>query len=83
VQGCEDVINWLYLPSTEGENRPFLLKDVVEKARGVVSRSESGEAVSMENTTDGVGRVSRGALALLKRHLGVLEEILKEKTMHE
>jgi hypothetical protein len=88
VQGFEDVINWLYLPPGQsgGEEElgpgPFLLKDVVEKARDVVCRSESGEAVSVENTTDGVGRVSRGALALLKRSLGVLEGILKEKTQH-
>jgi hypothetical protein len=88
VEGCEDIINWLYLPNRPGDQidseeelgpGPFLLRDVVEKARDVVRRSESGEAITVEDTADGVGRVSRGALALLRRHLGVLESILEDK----
>lgn len=92
VEGFESVIDWLYLPpgaakdnheDGEGEELgpgPSLLKEVVDKAREVIKRSEDGAPVSVEETTDGVGRVSRGALALLKRHLGVLEKILADKT---
>lgn len=90
VEGLESVIDWLYLPhgaaapaAADGEELgpgPRLLEEVVAKARDVVQRSEGGAAVSAADTTDGVGRVSRGALALLKRHLGVLEAILAEKT---
>jgi len=91
VEGLENIIDWLYLPprtgdvhqDKEGEELgpgPLLLKDVVEKAKDVVKKSESGQPISAEETTDGVGRVSKGALALLKRHLIVLEGILAEKT---
>jgi len=90
VQGFEDVIDWLYLPYKPGAGEedseealgrgPFLLNDVVEKARAVVARSESGRTIAVEDTSDGVGRVSRGALALLKRHLHVLEGLLAAAT---
>lgn len=50
--------------------------------KGVVGRSERGigdgreVGVGAEVGTEGVGRVSAGALVLLRRHFGALEEIL-------
>ena len=50
--------------------------------KGVVARSErridDGWEVDVgaEVGTEGVGRVSAGALVLLRRHLGALEEVL-------
>lgn len=93
VEGFENVLNWLYLPykpsASGGDSEEdlghglFLLKDVVERARHVVARSESGEAIAVEDTSDGVGRVSKGALSLLKRHLKVLEDMLAGITVAE
>lgn len=66
----------MYLPSQEG---PELLKEVVKRAQEVVKRSSvprEGET-ELEVGSEGVGRVSAGAMVLLKRHLVVLEEILE------
>lgn len=77
IQGFEEEIKWLYLPGQEGG--PGLLKEVVKKAQEVVKRSSTpreGET-ELEVGSEGVGRVSAGAMVLLKRHLSVLEEILE------
>jgi ubiquitin-conjugating enzyme E2 O len=82
VPGLEDVVGWLY----RGE--PGMLKRVVEKARGVVERSEGGgngtgsegggSGGVAEETSDGVGKLSRGALVMLRRTLKVLEGLLEQ-----
>lgn len=77
MQGFEKEIKWLYLPGQE--EGPGLLKEVVKRAQEVAKRSSApreGETDS-EVGSEGVGRVSAGAMVLLKRHLGVLEEILE------
>lgn len=81
VLGFEDEIKWLYMPGQpEG---PELLNEVIKRAKEVVARSsaprkiEDGEA-SAEVGSEGVGRVSAGALVLLKKHLEALEGILEE-----
>ncbi|KAI5821494.1 hypothetical protein BZA77DRAFT_289264 [Pyronema omphalodes] len=91
VQGFESVIEWLYLPpgcgtvkhEEDGEELgpgSSLLNEVVMSAKEVVRRSEGSTVLTAEETTNGIGKVSKGALALLKRHLSVLEAILEEKT---
>lgn len=68
----------MYLPGQE--EGPGLLNEVVKKAQEVVKRSSTpreGET-ELEVGSEGVGRVSAGAMVLLKRHLSVLEEILEE-----
>lgn len=91
VEGFEEEIRWLYLPSYEQRGGLGLLRKVVEGMRSVVGRSErrlvaAGEAgevsgegiesVGAEVGPEGVGRVSAGALVLLRRHSAALEEIL-------
>lgn len=80
VQGFENEIKWLYMPGQpEG---PELLREVIKRAKEVVARSsvpkqnEDNQA-SAEIGSEGVGRVSAGALVLLKKHLEVLEGILE------
>lgn len=85
IQGFEDVIDWLYISSNDDDSEstfqsgPQLLKAVVIKAREVISRSESNEIITINDTADGVGRVSQGALVLLRRNLRKLEAILEAK----
>lgn len=82
IQGFEEEIKWLYLPGQE--EGPRLLKEVVRKAQEVVKRSSTpreGET-ELEVGSEGVGRVSAGAMVLLKRHLSVLEEILEGMEKH-
>ncbi|KAF8421398.1 hypothetical protein EV426DRAFT_705713 [Tirmania nivea] len=82
VSGFEEEIRWLYLPSYEKRGGLGLLRKVVAGMKSVVWRSErrvddSREVdVGAEVGTEGVGRVSAGALVLLRRNLGALEEIL-------
>lgn len=86
VAGFEKEIRWLYLPECERSGGLGLLRKVVEGMRVVVGRSECGREeggnasalgnVSAEVGTEGVGRVSAGALVLLRRHLSALEEML-------
>lgn len=91
VQGFENVIEWLYLPPGSGTVKheedgeelgpgSSLLNEVVMSAKEVVQRSEDPTVLTAEETANGIGKVSKGALALLKRHLSVLEAILEEKT---
>lgn len=80
MQGFEDEIKWLYMPGQE--EGPGLLKEVIKRAKEVGGRSSAprGDGVSEEDLevgSEGVGRVSAGAMVLLKRHLDVLEDILK------
>lgn len=81
VLGFEDEIKWLYMPGqSEG---PELLKEVIKRAKEVVARSSAprkteGVEVSAEVGSEGVGRVSAGALVLLEKHLEALEGILEE-----
>ena len=87
VAGFEKEIRWLYLPECERSGGLELLRKVVEGMRVVVRRSECGREeggnigapgdVFAEVGTEGVGRVSAGALVLLRRHLTALEEILE------
>ncbi|KAI5797793.1 hypothetical protein EDC01DRAFT_651340 [Geopyxis carbonaria] len=85
IPGFEDVIDWLYIASNDDNSEstfqsgPQLLKAVVTKAREVISRSESKEIITVNDTADGVGRVSQGALVLLRRNLRNLEAILEAK----
>ncbi|KAL7266616.1 hypothetical protein RUND412_010833 [Rhizina undulata] len=72
VGRMEDVINWLYLPGSDGG--PELLKEVVEKAREVVVRSEGG---GVDLGSEGVGRITEGALVLLRRFTAWLEGFLE------
>lgn len=82
VSGFEEEIRLLYLPSYEKRGGLGLLRKVVAGMKSVVGRSErridDGQEVDVgaEVGTEGVGRVSAGALVLLRRHLGALEEIL-------
>ncbi|KAF8456715.1 hypothetical protein BGX38DRAFT_1266455 [Terfezia claveryi] len=82
VSGFEEEIRLLYLPSYEKRGGLGLLRKVVAGMKSVVGRSETriGDGQEMdvgaEVGTEGVGRVSAGALVLLRRHLGALEEIL-------
>ena len=82
VSGFEEEIRWLYLPSYERRGGLRLLRKVVAGMKDVVGRSERrigddrGVDVGAEVGTEGVGRVSAGALVLLRRHLSALEEIL-------
>lgn len=77
VQGFEDVVEWLYLKKApEG---PGLLTQVLERAKKVVERSEGPEAerIGIDDTPEGVGKVSKGALVMLKRDLVALEKRLE------
>lgn len=67
----------MYLP--DQEEGPGLLKEVVKRAQEVVKRSSAPRETEteLEVGSEGVGRVSAGAMVLLKRHLSVLEEILE------
>lgn len=61
-----------------------MLKEVVKRAEEVVKRSSApregeGEA---EVGSEGVGRVSAGAIVLLKRNLDVLKEMLEGMEKH-
>ena len=83
VGGLEDVLSWLYLPG-HGE-RPLLLQKVIEDSKGIVRVSETklGEGAqatggrSGNTSSEGVPRVSAGALVLLRKHILALEECLK------
>ncbi|KAI8931015.1 hypothetical protein NX059_012026 [Plenodomus lindquistii] len=70
VEGFESELQWLYRSKVEGA--PRLLDKAVEAARGIVERSERG---GEEGERDGLRRVSLGALVMLKRQLGRLEEL--------
>lgn len=74
VQGFEDVIEWLYLKK-EPEG-PGLLRQVLERANKVIERSEGpgAENLGIDDTPEGVGRVSKGALVMLKRDLEALKK---------
>ena len=87
VAGFEEEIRWLYLPERESQGGLGLLRKVVDGMQRVVERSErrtegeegAGEGeLPMEVGSEGVGRVSAGALVLLRRHLTALEGILAE-----
>ncbi|KAI5798054.1 hypothetical protein DFH27DRAFT_98376 [Peziza echinospora] len=91
VAGFEDEIRWLYLPECESRGGLGLLRKVVAGMKEVVARSvarregaESGQGENVLATevigAEGVGRVSAGALVLLRRHLTSLEGILEEKS---
>lgn len=78
VPGFEDVIEWLFV--TPPPNGPFLLKSVVQKAQEVVDRSEApgAEKLTIDDTPEAVGRLSKGALVLLKRNMDALKKRLEE-----
>ncbi|KAH9878092.1 hypothetical protein J1614_003309 [Plenodomus biglobosus] len=70
VEPFKEELDWLYRSSAEGA--PRLLDKAVEAARDIVTRSESKEDTSER---DGLRKVSLGALVMLKRQLGKLEEL--------
>lgn len=82
IPAFENVINWLYTDrSTAGDERPQLLKQVVEKGWEVIHRSERTEELTADNTLEGVGKISRGAMVMLKRDLEVLKERLEVEVL--
>ncbi|TGZ81679.1 hypothetical protein EX30DRAFT_330800 [Ascodesmis nigricans] len=76
VHGLEDVVGWLYItPSPDGPN---LLRLVVEKTQEVMDRSEApgAERLTIDDTPEAVGRLSKGAMVLLKRTMVALKGML-------
>ena len=78
LQGVDDIIHWLYSSQEEG---PKLLRRTVEDARSLISNTEVGSTSS--HTQDGDNQAIRppvtfsaGALILLRRNLGWLEDYL-------
>ncbi|KAI9870884.1 MAG: hypothetical protein M1830_003669, partial [Pleopsidium flavum] len=82
VGGFEDVLSWLYLPG-QGE-RPQLLRKILDESKGIIRRSEAklgeggeGPAGSSESAfSEGIARISSGALILLRKHVVALEDCL-------
>ena len=81
VDGINDVIRWLYLPSIPGGLS--LLKEVVAHSKLVLKRSNPTYN-QVELPTDGeeckesggVRTISAGAAQLLRRHVTALEDLL-------
>ncbi|EPS42780.1 hypothetical protein H072_3237 [Dactylellina haptotyla CBS 200.50] len=84
VPGLEDILVWLYDPR-HGDGMQ-LLGEIVKKGREVVHSSEKGEASTSpetgggleipSTTTDGIPKLTAGAIVLLKKTLASLEETL-------
>jgi len=80
--GFEDVLPWLYLPG-QGE-RPQLLRKILEESKEIMNGSEAKPDEGDETATsssesrrsEGVMRISSGALILLRKHVVALESCL-------
>lgn len=67
-----DIIKWLYdKPATEGAG-PWLLRIVIEEAKARIAE-RGDEAVGEEKGR----KLSRGAVIMLERTVGALEEYMK------
>ncbi|KAJ9658623.1 hypothetical protein H2201_007703 [Coniosporium apollinis] len=67
-QGFVDEVRWLYVNA----NGPRLLQKALQHVRRVIAASE---AVGDGEVADGLSRVSKGAVVMLKRQLAMLEAL--------
>lgn len=74
VDGMEDIIRWLYTSSQDGA--PRLLRRAIDRAKGVVERSEGTHATS--SARDGLHVISAGAVVKLRQQLKDMEACLQE-----
>ncbi|KAJ6257097.1 Serine/threonine-protein kinase [Drechslerella dactyloides] len=86
VPGLEDILVWLYDPRLESGMQ--LLREVVTKGKEVVKNSEEGIMLSSASTTvsvtpalastgtDGIPRLTAGAIVLLRKTLASLDDML-------
>lgn len=69
VKSFEEELKWIYLGTDQ--DSPCLLRRAINVAREVIRTSEKDEG-----STDGLRRISKGAVIPLKRQLSMLEAFM-------
>ncbi|KAF3935925.1 hypothetical protein ABW20_dc0108369 [Dactylellina cionopaga] len=91
VPGLEDILVWIYNPRLEGGMQ--FLSEIVQKGKEIVNGSEDGLSASASTSlsdglnlastsTDGIPKLTAGAIVLLKKTLASLDDILTKSLQY-